>query len=186
MQHKNYELLDSVEKYVKRFIVDNFRAPTTADISQEFNISRTGAFRYLTELGRQGRIEYIDGKVSYPKVKPAVAIPLVSRDTAISNLDDEAVVEYIPLPQKYIGEGKHFAVRMYDDSLKDCGYRKNDLLVFTVQDTAADGDIVAVSSLDEPLALCRYPITGHGSNTAEFNIEGIAVFAMCGLELEQE
>lgn len=185
MRHKDYELLDAVEKYVKRFIVDTFRSPTMADISQEFNISRAGAFRYLTELGRQGRIEYTDGKASYPKVKPVVAVPLIYRDADISDLNDECVDEYIPLPKNYIGDGKHFAVRMYDDSLKDCGYRKNDVLVFAAQDTAADGDIVAVSSPGELLTLCRYPVTGHDGGTTGFNIEGIAVFTMCGLELEQ-
>ena len=59
------------------------------------------------------------------------------------------------MPQGYLRSGKHFALRVKGDSMKDAGILEGDITVIRHQNTADNGDIV-VARVDEAVTLKRF------------------------------
>lgn len=196
MRHKDEALLDSICKFAKEFVIDNSRSPTTKDIAEEFNVSRMTASRYLTELRERGRITYVDGAVHVDNLQAPDNVPVVGTiQCGEPQLEEENIIEYIPLPQKFVGRGEFFALYASGDSMIDAGINSGDLIFVRKQQTAEYGKIVvALVDNENTLKRLKYnPKTGtaclHPENKKyrditdkPFEIQGVAVYILKKLE----
>ena len=78
-----------------------------------------------------------------------VMVPLVGKVTAgepitaVENID-----EYVPLPKKMVGSGKHFILSVQGDSMINAGIFDKDYVIVRQQPTADNGDIVVAMTPD--------------------------------------
>ena len=89
-------------------------------------------------------------------------VPLVGNVAAGSPiLAEEYVEEQIALPDKLLGEGNHFILRVHGDSMIDIGIMDGDYVVVRQQNTANNGEIV-VAMIDGSATVKRfYRENGH-------------------------
>ncbi len=143
MRHKDENLLDAICKFAKEFVVENSHSPSTKDVAEEFNVSRMTASRYLSELKECGRIAYENGIISVSKLMQPSNIPVIgSVPCGEPQLEEENIMEYIPLPRKLIGKGEFFALYADGESMTGAGINSGDLVVVRKQQTADFGNIV--------------------------------------------
>jgi repressor LexA len=74
-----------------------------------------------------------------------VVVPLVGRIAAGSPVMAEQNVEdHLVVPMGFAGDAEHFALTVTGDSMVDAGIFDGDVVIVRGQDTADDGDVVAV------------------------------------------
>jgi len=74
-----------------------------------------------------------------------VIVPLLGRIAAGAPiLADEQVEDHLIVPMGFAGDAEHFALTVRGDSMVEAGILDGDVVVVRAQDSAEDGDIVAV------------------------------------------
>ena len=74
-----------------------------------------------------------------------VVVPLVGRIAAGTPvLADENVEDHLVVPMGFAGDAEHFALTVAGDSMVEAGILDGDVVIVRGQDTADDGDVVAV------------------------------------------
>jgi repressor LexA len=74
-----------------------------------------------------------------------VVVPLVGRIAAGTPvLAEENVEDHLVVPMGFAGDAEHFALTVTGDSMVDAGILDGDVVIVRGQDTADDGDVVAV------------------------------------------
>jgi repressor LexA len=77
----------------------------------------------------------------YP-VSPAVELPLVGSVIAGPPTESFGVEESVSVPAQLVGRGKHFALRVMGESMRDEDITEGDILVVRQTNRAAAGDLV--------------------------------------------
>jgi repressor LexA len=154
------EILD----FLKAFVRDHKYPPTIREIAAAFGISPKGAYDHVKALEKKGvircdlnrsrAIEITDGEDDNEGV---VEVPILGNVAAgVPIFSDENYEGSVKLPQGSLRTGKHFALRIKGDSMRDAGILDGDLAVIRHNQVADNGDIVVAMINDEGVTLKRF------------------------------
>ena len=205
MRNRDNTLFKRIIDYVNDYFEDCGKAPSTREIAQGVGASRPTIQRYLTTMKEQGEIEY-DGhrgiitKYMYElmntnRVQMGNSIPCGPLTEVI-----DAELDYIRLPATLTGNGDFFLLRASGNSMINAGIDNGDLVLIRKQETARDGQIVALLFESSCTTLKRYhrvsnnevhlvpendllePIVLKGEQLNALKIQGVATMVMKDLE----
>ena len=154
----------NVLEYMKEFIAESKYPPTIREIAEHFEISVKGSYDHVKALEKKGYIRchenrsraieiLVDGDEGEEEI---LEIPVLGNVAAGRPLFAEENFEgVLKLPSAYLGSGKHFALNVRGDSMKDAGILDGDTAIIAYQNTAQNGDIV-VAMVDDAVALKRF------------------------------
>ncbi len=153
-----------VFNFIKLFISEHGYPPTIREVGDEFKISVRGSYDHIKALEKKGFIkcnlkrsraieitdsskdEYIKKMLKVPILgSVAAGVPLFAEENFDGNLE---------IPADYTGNGRHFALRIQGDSMKDIGILNGDMAIINYQETANNGEIV-VAMINEAITLKR-------------------------------
>lgn len=153
-----------VLNFISAFIREHKYPPTFREIADNFNITAKGGYDHIKALekkkylrcimNRSRAIEVLSPSDAY--TEGIQAIPLLGTVTAGKPLFAEQNFEgTVDLPEKYLGKGKHFALKVRGESMMDAGILEGDIAIVRHQNMADNGDIV-VALVDEAVTLKRF------------------------------
>lgn len=155
---RQQEVLD----FIKSYIADHHFPPTMREISDYFGISVKGAYDHVKALERKRFINLGSNRSRTIEVlgdneeDELVAIPILGNVAAGKPLFAEENHDGdLKLPQHLLPKGKHFALHVRGDSMRDAGIMEGDLAVIRQQEVANNGEIV-VAVVDEAVTLKRF------------------------------
>ena len=154
------EVLDFIKSYKTRYSYP----PTIREIAENFSISVKGAYDHLKalekkesircNLRRSRAIEVVETEAESNEI---AEIPLLGNVAAgLPLLAEENFEGTVPVPCSILRKGKHFALKVKGDSMKDAGILENDVALFLHQNTAENGNIVVAMLDDEAVTLKRF------------------------------
>jgi len=158
---RQQEVLENIKSYIH----SHRYPPTMREIAEHFHISVKGAYDHIKalekkeylkcNLNRSRALELIKDLDVYKEDK-SQGIPLLGSVAAGKPLFAEENMEgSIRLPADFLRGGKHFALKVKGDSMKEAGILEGDLAVVRHQSTAENGDIV-IALVDEAVTLKRF------------------------------
>ena len=191
--------------FVNEYFEDYGRSPSTREIEQGIGASRPTIQRYLKTLQEQGEIEY-DGHrgiitqymrelMDTNRVQMGNSIPC----GPLTEVTD-AQLEHIRLPLALTGSGDFFLLRANGESMIGAGIDDGDLVLIRKQETAREGQIVAVLYNSDCTTLKRFhresdseihlipendsmkPIVLKGEQLNALKIQGVATMVMKDLD----
>lgn len=151
MRKRSFDVMQSILRYIQEFLFVNDRLPSTTEIAEEMNFSRSTAYYYLKDMDKNGLIDYSNGSihVSLGKIDTTrEPVAMLGSIPCGSAQEEEENVEYTTtLPVAVFGRGPFYMLHATGDSMVDEGIWEGDLLVIRKQDYAQVGQIVV--ALDE-------------------------------------
>lgn len=154
------EVLDSISTFIR----EHKYPPTFREIADNFNITVRGAYDHIKALEKKKYLRCVMNRSrSVEVLSPSnaytdgiQAIPLLGTVAAGRPLFAEQNFDgTVDLPEKYIGNGKHFALKVRGESMTEAGILEGDIAIVLHQNTADNGDIV-VALVDEAVTLKRF------------------------------
>ena len=125
--------------------------PTVREIGEAVGLtSSSSVHAQLANLERRGLLTKDPTKPRAMTLSDAnraegVVVPLVGRIAAGTPvLAEENVEDHLVVPMGFAGDAEHFALTVTGDSMVDAGILDGDVVIVRGQDTADDGDVVAV------------------------------------------
>jgi repressor LexA len=163
LTRRQQEVLD----FIRRFIAERKYPPTLREIGDHFGISVKGGFDHVKALekkhaircqsNRSRAIEIIEEEPDGNGSPRTHAVPVLGKVAAGKPLFVEENFErVVQLPSEILGSGRHFAVNVAGDSMRDAGILDGDLAVVRHQTDASNGDIVIAMVDDEAVTLKRF------------------------------
>ncbi len=143
--------LDRLEKYIKRYQIDNGRAPTYRQIQEGLSYQYlTSVSRDVAVLKRRGVIEVNEegpwkGIGTPAKLKSGQTVKASLLGTCACGEPTEALEDIVftcALPSEIFGNGPLFMLQAKGRSMIDCGIHHGDLMVVRCQSSAEPGEIV--------------------------------------------
>lgn len=84
-------------------------------------------------------------------------VPIIGKVTAGEPITAfENVEDYLPLPEKYVGDDKVFVLVIQGDSMIEAGIFDKDMVIVRQQQTANNGDIVVAMTEDDEATVKRF------------------------------
>lgn len=158
---RQQEILDFIKIYVQK----HQYPPTIREIGERFKISVKGSYDHIKALEKKkvikcdlnrSRAITVVGESALNIQERSRDVPLLGSVAAGKPLFAEENMEgYVKLPADYTSRGKHFALRVKGDSMKDAGILEGDIAVVRYQNAAENGNIV-VALVDEAVTLKRF------------------------------
>ena len=154
------EVLDSISAFIR----EHKYPPTFREIADNFNMTVRGAYDHIKALEKKKYLRCVMNRSrSVEVLSPSnaytdgiQAIPLLGTVAAGRPLFAEQNFDgTVDLPEKYIGNGKHFALKVREESMTEAGILEGDIAIVLHQNTADNGDIV-VALVDEAVTLKRF------------------------------
>jgi repressor LexA len=137
-------------EFISETVRDRGYPPTVREIGEAVGLtSSSSVHAQLANLERRGLLHKDPTKpraMALSDQPPRAAIvPLVGRVAAGTPvLAEENVEEYLTIPMGFVSGAEHFALRVVGDSMVGAGILDGDTVVIRSQDTARNGEIVAV------------------------------------------
>jgi repressor LexA len=135
-------------------------APSYRDLCEEFGWASNGTARdHLQALARKGDITpglLVDAPVAVARVRMLGRVVAGRPATAVEIDDGE-----ITVPASWLARGRHFALTVDGDSMRDAAIVDGDTVVVREQPTAKDGDIV-VATVEGETTVKRLKIGADG------------------------
>lgn len=137
------QILDCIDRYY------SYRGeiPTVRDVAENTGIPVTTVHRYLTALKESGELEYggrrsiITKRINMESTQ--VSMPVLGYvRCGPGEEEEEAVVEYIRLPESMIGRGEFFALIAKGESMIDAGIHPGDYVIVRKQNDAKPGELI--------------------------------------------
>jgi repressor LexA len=149
------EPLTTRQRRIVEFIAATVRErgypPTVREIGEAVGLtSSSSVHAQLTNLERRGLLTKDPTKpramtLSDSPRAEGVVVPLVGRIAAGTPvLAEQNVEDHLVVPMGYAGDAEHFALTVQGDSMVDAGILDRDVVIVRAQETADDGDVVAV------------------------------------------
>ena len=161
MRSRDNELMRQILEYIDGYYLQEMRTPSTTDIANKFNISRSSAYRYLVYLKESKDIDYADGEINTSKMSKVskgrtTAAVVGSIPCGEAQTEEAYVEEYVSLPSSLFGKGEFYILRAKGDSMEDAGITEGDLVIIRRQHTAEIGDIVVALDDEQQNTLKRF------------------------------
>jgi repressor LexA len=153
-----------VLQYIKDYVAAHKFPPTIREISERFSISVKGAYDHVKALEKKSFIHCNNNRSRSIEVlgndaedsDHAVRIPIIGNVAAGKPLFAEENYDgVVRIAFEYVRKGKHFALHVRGDSMKDAGIMDGDIAVILQQSTAENGDIV-VAMVEDAVTLKRF------------------------------
>ena len=155
----------NVLSFISDFIRKNSYAPTVREIADHYAISVKGAHDHITALRRKGFLKQTDKRprtmgLLYSMTEDnseMIRIPLLGSAAAgipiqtEENYDGEIGFHYSMLKRNK----EHFALKVKGDSMSGAGINDGDIAIIEKQNTARNGEIVAVI-VEDAAAIKRF------------------------------
>src|SRR5262245_28676175 len=149
------EPLTARQRRIVDFISETVRErgypPTVREIGEAVGLtSSSSVHAQLANLERRGLLTKDPTKPRAMTLSDAsraegVVVPLVGRIAAGTPvLAEQNIEDHLVVPMGYAGDAEHFALSVMGDSMVDAGILDGDVVIVRGQDTAEDGDVVAV------------------------------------------
>ena len=136
---------------IQRSVSQRGYPPSVREIGEAVGLtSSSSVHAQLANLERRGLLTKDPTKPRAMALSDAsraegVVVPLVGRIAAGTPvLADQNVEDHLVVPMGYAGEAEHFALSVTGDSMVEAGILDGDVVIVRGQDTAEDGDVVAV------------------------------------------
>lgn len=159
MKTENRVTKEKTLYFLQNFFRENGYIPSIREICNELNVKSTSTIHsYLKELHESGKIirpNYKKRAISLNFVQNE-QIPLlgcIAAGTPI--LAEENVEEYVNIPANSFSSGELFMLTVKGDSMIDAGIYDRDKIVLRRQNTAENGEIVAVLLDDNKVTVKR-------------------------------
>lgn len=130
-------------------------APSYRDLCAEFGWASTGTARdHLRALARKGYITLSGGRARQVRLveapAPVARVRVLGRVVA-GRPDGATEVDggEIAVPASWVGAGRHFALAVYGDSMRDAAILDGDTVIVREQPTPVDGEIVVATVAGE-------------------------------------
>lgn len=155
---------NEVFNFIKSYIVTHSYPPTIREVGDQFKISVKGSYDHIKALEKKGyikcnlkrsrAIEIMSEKQDRDNKKMkkipvlgtvAAGVPLFAEENFDGNVD---------IPADYTGNGRHFALKVQGDSMKNIGILNGDIAIINHQETADNGEIV-VAMINDAVTLKR-------------------------------
>lgn len=141
--------------------------PSYRDLCEEFGWASTGTARdHLQALARKGyitlgggrarQVRLVDAPVPVARLR-VLGHVVAGRSSAAVELEDEEIA----VPASWLTRGRHFALNVDGDSMRDAAIVDGDMVVVREQSTAKNGEIV-VASVDGETTVKRLKIAADG------------------------
>jgi len=156
---RQQEVLD----FIKYFVQEHNFPPTIREVAEKFKISVKGSYDHIKALEKKAYIKCNLNRsraielVRREKIRGSstATVPILGSVAAGQPLFTEENFEGdVDIALDMIGGGRHFAVKVKGDSMKDVGILDGDLAVINYQETAENGEIV-VAMVEEAVTLKR-------------------------------
>ena len=197
MQHKDPELMRKILEYADRYIQKNRKSPTIREIAEHVPLKRSAIYNYLVAMNASGMIEYSGKTILTPKTRGILLgnrkVDIVGGiSCGLPNETDAFTGESMELPVSMTGDDDVFLLTAFGESMIEAGILEKDLVVIRRQETAKDGDIVAVWVDGEGTTLKRFKRDGktiilHPENSemkdirvreSDCRIQGVAIWVL--------
>ncbi len=160
MRSKDGNLLQRIRCYIEEYCDENGHGPTVQEVADQFEISKSTAHGYLTELTEGGAVER-GWRNSYES-KALNLAERSSRQVAILGAVpcgpltemEECIEGYVRLPESFVGKGKFFLLRANGNSMIKAGINDGDMVLIRQQTSAEVGNII-VALVDNEVTLKR-------------------------------
>ena len=153
-----------VLNFIKLFINGHGYPPTIREVGDEFKISVKGGYDHIKALEKKGFIKCnlkrsraieITDSSKEECIKKMKKVPILGNVAAgVPLFAEENFDGNVEIPADYTGNGRHFALRVQGDSMKDIGILSGDIAIINCQETANNGEIV-VAMVNEAVTLKR-------------------------------
>ncbi len=181
--------------FIRSYLAEKGYPPTLDEIAAHLGLSAPSTVHeHLAQMHAKGILKrtYHKKRSSEPAmapVLPAVELPLVGSVVAGPPTESYTFPESVSVPANMVGRGKHFALRVLGESMRDEDIAEGDILVVRQAQRAEPGDLVIALVEGRETTVKRfYPERRHvrlqPSNRAmrpirvpkaEVQIQGIAV-----------
>jgi len=154
----------AVLEYIRQYITEHQFPPTIREIGDNFGISVRGGYDHVKALEKK---HYIKCQLNKSRAIELLSEAKIDRDSTrkvpiLGNVAagrplfaEENFDGHVELPSNLLSNGKHFALNVKGDSMKDAGIMDGDVAVVMHQNTAENGDIV-VAMLEDAVVLKRF------------------------------
>lgn len=147
MRKMNEENKNIILDYVNKHFDENHTIPSVREISDGTGIAVTTVHRYLCAMKERGELEYNGrrhiGTTRMNKEGVQTALPVLGSVTCgPGDYEEENIIEYIRLPERFVGKGEFFALIAKGESMTDIGVYPGDYVAVRKQNTAEIGDII--------------------------------------------
>ena len=140
MQHKDYDVLDEMSRYVNEFIMEKDCYPSVRDLGNRFGLCKSSAHRYLKSLKEDGLLPS-DNKMM-PGEEERVAWLSNTISCGSPSYQEENIDGYVRLSTAVFGKGQKYLLTASGDSMIGADIEEGDVLVIRKQVTASEGDII--------------------------------------------
>lgn len=143
IESKMQQILDCVDRYYS----DHGEIPSVRDIAENTGIAITTVHRYLTALKESGQLEYngrrsiITKRINMESAQYSMPVLGYVR-CGPGEEEEEAIIEYIRLPESMIGRGEFFALIAKGESMIDAGIHSGDYVIVRKRNNAEPGDLI--------------------------------------------
>ena len=152
MNKRNDERKLEIYNFIRSFISEQGKSPTTLEICEAMAIGKATASKYVTRLIEEGVLEK-NGRYGLKCISSAgrtKRLPIIGTIACGKpRLAVEDIEGYISVDDEYLGDGEYFALTASGSSMKDVGIDEGDIVYIKRQMTAENGDIVAAIISDE-------------------------------------
>jgi repressor LexA len=147
-----------VLREVRDFIVDRGIPPTAKELADILGVAPATAHEQIGQLVRKGFLRREPNKarglvlVREPESEVAtlVSVPLVGAIAAgLPLLAEENVLGEVLVENRLVAAGRHFALRIVGESMRDASINDGDLVIVRQQPVAQHNDIVVALIADE-------------------------------------
>lgn len=154
LTNRQTEILSFLKSYAERYNLP----PTIREISNEFAISPTTAFRHLKVLKRKGEIRQANRGSRSFEVDPwkekdslkVVRVPILGRVSAgVPLLTEENFEGFLIIEKFLFQQTPLFGLRIRGDSMTGAGILNGDYVIAVSQPQAENGDIVIACLYNE-------------------------------------
>lgn len=147
MRRRNEDSKNRILDYVNSFFDENHTIPSVREISDGTGIAVTTVHRYLCAMKESGELEYNGrrriGTTRMNKEGSQTALPVLGSVTCgPGDYEEENVIEYIRLPERFVGKGEFFALIAKGESMTEIGVFPGDYVVVRKRNTTEIGDII--------------------------------------------
>lgn len=138
---------EAIYSFIDQFYDDNGYTPSVHEIGKGTGIPTTSVHRYLKAMKETGDLVY-EGRKSIETFRTkkegrSCAIPVLGRvSCGPGDYEFENILEYIRMPESWIGKGDFFALIAKGNSMIDVGINDGDYIIVRKQNTARTGDLV--------------------------------------------
>ncbi len=155
---------------VRDFILEHGFPPTVQELGRRLGIAAATAHEQLGQLVRKGFIRREPRKargltlLREPEEEPAelVAIPLLGAVPAGAPLlAEENILGEVMVERRLVASGRHFALRVRGESMRDAGICDGDVVIVRQQPIAQSGDIVVACLGGDEATVKRLSIREH-------------------------